>query len=267
MSSTRIVGILLVQNEEKYIQHIIRNILGFCDEIIVADNLSSDSTAEKVKELCKEGGKVEYHSVSHPRLSHGLITRYVGTKTWVFGVDGDELYDPAGLQRMRRNIMTGHFDDWWMILGNVLHCIDVDFSRETAHGYLAPPCRSMTKLYNFEAITSWAGPCPERLHGGVRQFKDGYAKEMRLELYKSTSWEESDFRCLHLCFQKRSSRDQEVEGIFVRKNISDMNSEQLFRKIWNSILSVMGKSKMSDWKRNKYMRGQRVTKNISSFLE
>ena len=53
-----------------------------------------------------------------------------------------------------------------MILGNVLNCITFNPAIGQAGGYLAPPCRSMTKLYNFNAIESWAGPCPERLHGG-----------------------------------------------------------------------------------------------------
>ena len=45
MSVRKIIGIVLVKNEELYIERVLNNIKDFCDEIIVADNLSSESNA------------------------------------------------------------------------------------------------------------------------------------------------------------------------------------------------------------------------------
>ena len=171
----QIVGIVLVRNEEKYLQRIIGNILDFCDRILIADNLSTDSTADIASSIAgRLNNKVEYHSISHPGQSHSLIQGFAGSNTWIFAVDGDELYDPEGLARLRQRIFSGAFNDWWVVFGNVLNCIELNMELRYARGYLAPPCRSMTKLYNFNAIESWNGPCPERLHGGKVVFKKGF---------------------------------------------------------------------------------------------
>lgn len=265
----QIVGIVLVKNEEKYIKQIISNIVQFCDKIIVADNLSTDSTAEIILDAAnKESGKIEYHSIAHPRESHNLIISYAGSKTWIFAVDGDEIYDPNGLSYLRRKIIEGIFDTWWIVLGNVLNCIELDLDKRYARGYLAPPCRSMTKLYNFNVIDSWDGPCPERLHGGSVTFKKGFSKTLRKEIYKEVVWEDAFFRCLHLCFLQRSGQDKmNGNGLFIRKNISDINSEGLYRQTWNKVFHIIGhKTKVSAWKQDKYMRGTLVRKEISSFF-
>lgn len=47
-----IIGIVLVKNEDLFIDGVLTNILDFCDEIIVADNLSKDGTQEKVR-VCR----------------------------------------------------------------------------------------------------------------------------------------------------------------------------------------------------------------------
>ena len=171
-----IIGIVLVRNEDLFINRVLTNIAGFCDSIIVADNLSEDLTCSRVQEVQQKYPIIQYQSIDSPALSHDLISSYAGSNTWIFAVDGDELYDPTGLQTLRNRILAGEYDSQWMIIGNVLNCIDFNIEKGYAQGYLAPPCRSMTKLYNFNAIEAWKGPCPERLHGGEIQFRTGYDK-------------------------------------------------------------------------------------------
>ena len=69
----------------------------------------------------------------------------------------------AGLAEMRKRLFSGEYDAHWMILGNVLNCDLLELASMSAKGYLAPPCRSITKLYNFRLIRSWNGDTPERL--------------------------------------------------------------------------------------------------------
>lgn len=267
MYGIKIVGIILVQNEDLYIERVLSNICNFCDEIIVADHLSKDGTSEIVNGLNLAGCVVHYHSINDPSESHDLISRYAGKPVWIFAVDGDEIYDPVGLRRLKSTIVNGQFDEYWMIFGNVLHCVDFDLSENSARGYLAPPCRSMTKLYNFSAISSWEGPCPERLHGGTIQFNSGFDKSLRLEMHKKHSWEDSEFRCLHLCFIRRSSLEKKQQDeIHVRKNISDKRSEGIVRRIKNKIGGLLGVSSSSEWKKEKYMRGKLVKKDIKVFF-
>jgi len=269
MEPVEIIGIVLVQNEEKYIHQILLNIVHFCDRIIVADNCSKDRTAERISWFSEKiSKKVEYHHINHPPESHHLIEKFAGSKKWIFAVDGDELYDPEGLNWMRKSILAGDFDHWWVIFGNVLNCIELNVVKRYARGYLAPPCRSMTKLYNFNVIESWNGPCSERLHGGSMVFKQGFSRSLRYDMYKEISWENSCLRCLHLCFLKRSKHDiTQKNGTFIRKNISDKNSEKFYKKLFGKLNSLFGKVEdISEWKQEKYMRGPLVRKEIDAFL-
>jgi len=264
---TKIVGIVLVQNEEFYIGRVLWNIKDFCDRIIIADHRSIDSTTKIAQHFCAEHTGAEYHTISHPSISHDLIKPFAGKNVWVFGVDGDELYDPEGLAELRRRILNGDHDHWWMILGNALNCTYLNVEKRKASGYLAPPCRSMTKLYNFNAIEKWDGPCPERLHGGSIKFKKEFNLEMRFYLYKVTRWEDSVFRCLHLCFLPRSSGEKPQEGqLSVRKNIADQNSETILQKILFYVRRTLGVQEISPLKIGKYMRGTLVHIDIDPFL-
>lgn len=264
---TNIIGIVLIRNEDLYIERVLKNILGFCDIIIVADHLSTDTTQARVKHLQTQYPSIRYQSIDDPSQSHDLITAYAGTRTWIFAVDGDELYDPIGLALLRGRIVAGEYDKHWMLLGNALNCLDLNFDKGYARGYLAPPCRSMTKLYNFSMIESWNGPCPERLHGGKVVFKKGYDNSLRLEMYKDISWEDAEFRCLHLCFIRRSSREKVVQGEEVnRKNISDLLAEGILTRIKSRCLQFMGFKQYSFWKKDKYMRGQLLEKSVIPFV-
>ena len=73
------------------------------------------------RSLASEMPKIHYNSVQHPSESHALIRPFAGSSTWVFGVDGDEIYEPDRLARLRQKIFSGDFDKYWMLLGNVLH--------------------------------------------------------------------------------------------------------------------------------------------------
>lgn len=263
----KIVGILLIKNEDLFIERIVSNIIDFCDEIIVADHKSTDRTAEVVRPLAAKFAKIRYFAIDHPAESHELIAGYADSPTWIFGVDGDEVYDPNGLMILRRKILGGEYRRWWMILGNALHCIEVDGKRRTARGYLSPPCRSMTKLYNFAGIKSWSGPCPERLHGGSVHFHPQYSMDDRLPLYEEVAWDRSFFRCLHLCFLPRSSKDAAKPGnLTLRENISEKNATGLWGKIVNFLAGWRGGRDVSQYKREKYMRGPVVETGTEPFF-
>ena len=105
-------------------------------------------------------------------------------------------------------IMRGELDGRWLVRGNVLACVELDLEGDRATGYLAPPGPSHTKLYNFGLLESWGGFHRERLHGteGLR-FKPGTSDD-KYALYHEYTWDESPFRCLHVCFLRRSSRER-----------------------------------------------------------
>ena len=260
----RVVGILLVRNEEGFVESALRNTLDFCDEFIAVDNGSTDGTVHALERLRDQyPGKIRLHHALHPRESHDLVAGLAGTDTWVFGVDGDEIYDPDGLVRLRKRLASGEFDRDWCIFGNVLNVRQLDLGLKIAQGHLAPPCRSMTKLYNFSAIEAWHGPCLERLHGGRVVFKEGYHEKMRRNLHESVSWDEADLRCLHLCFISRSSTETTASA--PRKNIMDVHNRSITKTILQIRDRLLGRPPV-DWKEQRYGRGDIVEKSIEPFF-
>ena len=258
--STQIVGIAMVHNEDLFIEAALKNVLGFCDRIIVGLHRCTDNTEDIVRGIAATDPRIEVHTIENPAESQDLISPYIGSPTWIFGVDGDEIYDASGLTRLRVRILSGEFDDYWQVLGNVLNVDGLDRDECRAQGYLAPPCRSMTKLYNFRAIASWTGDCAERLHGGEIDFQAGFSRNLRYKIYEMVSWEESDFRCLHVCFLPRSSR----QTANVRMNWMEKKQTGIFGHSGKGLRNLFMKNK-SGYKHEKYKRGERVSKDIRPF--
>jgi glycosyltransferase involved in cell wall biosynthesis len=263
LSASRIVGISLVRNEDLFVENAVANAAPFCDELYVADHGSTDQTGAILRRLASGKPHIHLRTVRHPAQSHDLIRHFAGSRTWIFGVDGDEIYEPDRLARLRETILSGAFDQHWMVFGNVLHVTKLDEQRRMASGHLAPPCRSMTKLYNFNAIEEWRGYTPERLHGGTIRFRAGYSRDRRRMLHEELSWNEADFRCLHLCFLKRSSGDRENS---VRRNIIETFGPTRLHTLWYAISALIGFRKRAEWKRSRYMRGPETTVAAETFF-
>lgn len=264
MSPTKIIGIFLVRNEDIFIEQAVQNVIDFCDQVLIADNYSTDHTWDLAKELARSNNKIQCQRIKRTHDSHEMIQEFSGTNTWIFGVDGDEIYDPERLIDFRQELLSGKYDDWWVIFGNVLNCTSLDLIKKEAAGHLAPPCRSMTKLYNFKAIFRWDGPCLERMLGGTPVFKGGYDLSLRLNLHEKISWEESNFRCLHTCFLHRSSQDPSNRRD--RSNPAELAAKGFLEKIGLGFIRSIYRKKQLSWKREKYLRGDLVRIDVSSFF-
>ncbi len=261
----KIVATMVVRNEDVFLERAVRNITGFCDAIIINDHQSQDGTREIIRRLASEfPGIVQDEPIQHPRESHKFIEPYAGTDTWVIGVDGDEIYDPEGLKRFRQTLATGVLNHAWNVFGNVLNADSLDTATGEASGYLSPPCRSMTKLFHFGAISSWRGPCPQSLHGGELVFKPGFDSGKRVNLHMDLAWEDADFRCLHACFLKRSSIHPEGAEI-ARGSAMDLHHRPFAKAVRRIVDRLMGRP-VYNYKIDKYRRGARVTKNVSTFF-
>jgi glycosyltransferase involved in cell wall biosynthesis len=267
MTATQIVGIVLIKNEDLHIERVIRNIVNFCDAIIVTDHQSEDSTFEIVEKLAREFPHISVRKIDHPSESHQEIQHFAGMPTWIFVVDGDEIYDPAGLAVMREYLLAGRFDGDWNIFCSTLNCVGVDYEEKTARGYLAPPSRAGARLFNFSLIESWTD-CPERVHGGNIKFKPGFHSGLRHCLHNEQPWEKAYFRCVHLAFVRRSSSQKPIDG---KRRLNPGEIEERKKtKNWRHFLchiKILIKHWIGiDWKNQKYRRGELVEKDISAFL-
>jgi len=263
-TSTRIVGIALVRNEEYFVTWALRNVVDFCDELIVLDNLSTDRTGARVRELAELYPNVVVHKCEDPNTSQSFIEDFAGEKVWVLGVDGDEIYDPVGLARLRPRILAGEFDQAWRIDGHVLNPVRFEIDAGYAEGYAVPSTPPGTKLYNFAAIDAWHEPEKQRLHGHRMIFRPGYSRNALDPLHERESWDKSDLRLLHLCFYRRTSHDATrpalranpsfVKALGVRKAIIHMQ---------NFLANPF--SRDASYKTRRYRRGPLVRREIASF--
>jgi glycosyltransferase involved in cell wall biosynthesis len=265
MGKSEIIGVVLVRNEDVFVEQALRNVIDFCDRLIIADHQSTDRTTEIASKLAAEfPEKIALRRIAEARESHALINGHAGSQAWIFAVDGDEIYDPAGLRRLREELCAGKYDEWWLLFGNVLNCVAIDRAMGTATGHLAPPCRSMTKLFNFRLIESWDGAYTHVLANGTVRFKPGYDATRRLSLHEQIPWEDSHYRCLHTCFMRRSSID--AEGATARPNVSESlrrGPVEWLKKIGRRL---KGRANCSDWKLEKYARGPLVTVDVKAFF-
>lgn len=267
MHATQIIGIILVRNEDIFIKNVINNISQFCDRIIVTDHQSNDKTPEIIKNLAEKNKKINYLRIQHPKESHTVIEQYAGTNTWIFAVDGDEIYDPEGLAKFKKKLIDGKFNDYWQIKGNVLNCTSINYKDKIARGYLSPPARSMTKLYNFSIIEKWNN-CPQRIHAGDLKFKKKIKTPPTLELFKNIEWDDAHFRCLHTVFMQRSSKEKRFITSTRLNPAEKMSADQARKR--NNHIKYLRKSLKSyfrlDWKNKKYKKGKLTVKSIAKFL-
>ena len=268
----RFVGSVLVRNEDVFVERAIRNVAAFCDEIHVLDHESADGTTEILRALAEELDHVHVVRSKDASVSHRVLEPYAGTETWVLGVDGDELYDPFALGSLRADLDAGVHADVLRLKGHVLNCDDL--SRGRASGYLAPPSRPVTKLFNMAAVTSWKG-CPERLHAGSVVFRDGYSWESMRYLSESTSWDSDPLRLLHVCFLRRSSRvgldppegrPSAAETGAFRRGFLGLPARLRFRRSFMDPRIKEYRREGRNWKREWYARGERVSIDASPFF-
>ena len=274
MAGVRVVGVVLVRDEDVYVERAIRNVADVCDRIHVVDHLSRDRTGEIVRALSSELDHLDVRRSRDAAESHALLAEYLGTPTWALGIDGDELFDPAGLARLVADLRAGTYDGAFKLKAHVLNCDELDEARGVAGGWLAPPSRPITKLFNLAAVESWTGS-PERLHGGTPVFREGYAWDPALDLAATTTWETDPLRCLHLCFLRRSSLESPAEA-GSRKNLTETHAfrrgavaavtRALRRPRRLSPAAAKVAEQGTTWKHEWYARGPRVEVDARPFL-
>jgi hypothetical protein len=261
----QVVAVVLLHNEDVYAERVIRNIVDFCDRVHVADHVSSDSTWDVVSGLAREYDHVDAVRISNSGRSHDLIAGYAGTDTWVFGPDGDELYDPDGLRRLRPELESGRYDEFFRLKPAMLHTVELDEDAMTASGYLSPPSRCGGKLFNFAAIESWTKVFRQCLHDGEVVYRRGRSWEQVHHFGEDPGFDESPFRCLHPAFLRRSSIDP--TGGRLRLNPIEANTyrRDLVGRVQLALRGLRPRRE-EPWKLEQYRRGPLVPKDAAPFL-
>lgn len=243
-----IIGICLIKNEEVFINQIIKNILNFCDTILVLNNNSIDNTVCEISNINSD--KIVLIDVENPNDTNKYLQKFVGTNTWVFGVDGDELYNPDKLKLLRKEILNGEWDDFSMLRHNGIHTFKI--AEGKAYGYASPPSRHVGKLYNFAHFRGQL-PRAERLHGMTFDNNINASKtHSDLTLDQKEKLNEYMYM-LHLVFMKRTS------VINFNKYINNDDNE-----LWMSSSPATNSSK---YKIDNYTKGNSISIPINGYFD
>lgn len=207
-TSPEIVGVCLLRNEENFVAWSVMNVVEFCDRILVLDNGSIDRTREILESIARHHPHIEIIDVDDARDTHQYVMPFVGTSTWGVYIDGDEIYDPAGLSRLRRGIIDGEFATYWAVCPQAVHVLGIEFDNAQAFGYSAPDVMVGAKCFNLSSMVSWNPGKHQRFHGSRSiKFKPGYSLNDVYDSANQGGWDDASFRHLHLCFMPRSSQD------------------------------------------------------------
>lgn len=199
----KVIGILLVKNEDINIFHCINSVIEFVDKLIILDNYSIDQTFNILKNFKKSfKNKIDLIRIKKISSSHKYIEKYAGKKIWIMKVDGDEVYDKKRLKKFKKKILANKLQKYWRIYGNSFNVFLINKRLKIASGFFSPPAKLSSDLFNFNAITKWSNCTIERLHYGKIIFKKNYNEK---KIYFNKNWIKSDFRSLHFCFAKRST--------------------------------------------------------------
>ena len=200
----------LVHNEDVYVERAIRNVAGFCDR---DPRRRPHVLRRDLGDRVRAGARATITSMpfgSPTRLNRTSWSPATPARdTWVFGPDGDELYDPDGPPAPAVELEAGRYDRFFRLVPAMMHCVSLDSGELTASGYLSPPSRCGGKLFNFAAIESWTRVYRQCLHDGEIAFRPGWKWEDVHHFGENPGFDESHFRCLHACFLRRSSREPE----------------------------------------------------------
>ena len=164
----RIVALLRVKNEARWIEKVLGSIRPLCDPIIVLDDHSDDGTPA----LCEAVGATVLHSkfsgIDESRDKTFLLEAAAAFKPdWCYMIDGDEFLEPNGPDLIRASISGGQSDSYMfplLYLWDRLDQIRVDrvYSRMRRHSLwkFVPGDRFRTTHFggNFHC-----GSVPERV--------------------------------------------------------------------------------------------------------
>jgi hypothetical protein len=259
----RVLGVSLLRNEDRLAGWALGSTATFCDRLLILDNGSTDGTRAAAEAVAARHPDARVVAVDDAYDTHRFVEPYAGRPWWVLGIDGDEIYDPAGLARLKARLLRGAFRDSWRLYGHTVHATGVDLEGGSATGYATPPARSIVKLYNFAALVSWRQPNHQRLHGKAMRFRPGFSAAAAPRLHLSETWDQADLRCLHLCFFPRSTT--EGDAVAGRANPSETRRAGSLRGRLGGLLARLAGRDRQAFKLANYARGPLRTVSIAAF--
>ena len=223
----KIIALMMTYNEEFHIEQSIKNIWDFCDEIIAIDTFSQDNTRDILRQFeCNKFRVIECPIEN----THDIVDQYSGSDVWLFGCNGDELYDKHGLMKLRHKFVADKYNEFFRVYGVYLHVIEHDPETNLCKGYFGPPSHNPFKLYNMTHVKSWPSDGKHSLF--LSQDITFKPEWERVDILPNRSpnsdhwqaargWGGSLLRVLHMHFVRRTPADEE-SMVGCRLNMEDV---------------------------------------------
>ena len=205
-------------------------------------------------------------------ISHRVLEAYAGTETWVLGVDGDELYDPSALGRLRVDLEAGAHADVFRLKSHVLNCDEL-----TRRARVRLPCAPVAACH--EAVQLGRRDQLEGLPGAFacglcvvsgRVRLGGDALPVRLDELGLGPTAAAP-RLLPQTLQPRragpaAGRPSAWETGAFRRGILGLPARLRFRRNFMDPRIKEYRRDGRNWKREWYARGERITVDASPFF-
>ena len=209
-----IVGIVLVRNEDVFLEQAIRNVAGFCDRIHAVDHVSTDGTWEV---LCSSSSASYDHLDVRRARARGRLAR-AGRALRGHGDVGvrcrrRRAVRPGAARGLsRRAARRARTATSSRSPRTSLNCVALDREARYRHRLPLAALAVDHEALQLRRDRVVGGDGAERLHGGTIVFRDGYDESAVDNIGERLSWDETPLRCLHACFLRRSSGDPEAHG-------------------------------------------------------
>lgn len=106
-------AMLRVKNEARWIADVVRSITPLCETVFIMDDHSTDDTVDIANAFdCTEVFRSPFQGLDEARDKNWLYDRVMerGKPEWILCVDGDEVLEPGGQEKLRRICETGTAD-------------------------------------------------------------------------------------------------------------------------------------------------------------
>jgi glycosyltransferase involved in cell wall biosynthesis len=105
----KICAMLRVRNESRWLPEVLTSIAPLCSEIHLLDDHSTDDTAD----IARSHGAIVYSSpfegLDETRDKNWLLDQAMtGNPQWLLMIDGDEILEPGGAERLCEYVERGH---------------------------------------------------------------------------------------------------------------------------------------------------------------
>ncbi len=105
----RIIGALRVKNESRWLARVLESIEPLCDDCFVFDDHSEDTTPQIASEFGANVLLSPFQGLDEARDKDFLLdhVRAAYPNCWVLMIDGDEVLEPGGAEKIRESIESG----------------------------------------------------------------------------------------------------------------------------------------------------------------